>query len=377
MDILGAIEPFVGPTGDAARVFPAIAVAASFPFAALHYRRWGRIHPWRAAAIYSFAFYLIAALFLVLLPLPELPARGADPAAWEARFGRLRSPELDPTAFLRDIVRAEPGTMRARAVFQALFNLALLAPLGAYLRWLFKARAPAAAGIGFLVSLFFETCQLTGIFWIYPGPFRLFDAGDLVLNTLGCLAGAAAAAPLADRGFLPDLSAPPRPAGERIGPLRRSLAFGIDFLAFAASTLFVVVLVDLLGPGSRVERQAVPAALFLAFFAVLPAAAKGRSLGKALMLCAIVRRDGREAGALRIAARQALLWAPPALAWLLDAWFRGQAMSPTPLGWAFASWCLAWAVNAASALPSRERASFLDKALGLRVRNSWKAPRAE
>jgi hypothetical protein len=104
MDLLGILEPFAGPIGDAARVYPVIAVLASFP---------------------------LAALFLVLLPLPELPARGAESAAWEARFGRLRRPELDPTSCLSDIFAAQTGTQRARALFQALFNLALLAPLGA------------------------------------------------------------------------------------------------------------------------------------------------------------------------------------------------------------------------------------------------------
>jgi len=85
----------------------------------MHYRRWGRVHPWRAAALYSFAFYLVASLFLVLLPLPSLPVRGADPATWEAQFGRLRTPQLDPTASIR---AAFTGGARPRAVFQALFN---------------------------------------------------------------------------------------------------------------------------------------------------------------------------------------------------------------------------------------------------------------
>jgi ADP-dependent NAD(P)H-hydrate dehydratase / NAD(P)H-hydrate epimerase len=48
---------------------------------------------------------------------------------------------------------------------------------------MFGRRWPQATLIGFLVSLGFETCQLTGVFWIYPGPFRLFDTGDLVLKT--------------------------------------------------------------------------------------------------------------------------------------------------------------------------------------------------
>lgn len=367
MDPISALKPFVGPIGDAARIYPAIAILVTFPLAALHYRRWGRMHPWRAAALYSFAFYLVASLFLVLLPLPDLPARGAEPAAWEAQFGRLRTPELDPTASIRAAVTGEAGL---RAVFQVLFNLALLAPLGVYLRWLFGRRAWTAA---LVVSLAFEVCQLTGIFWIYPGPFRLFDTGDLVLNTAGCGAGAAVASPLVVRRLLPDLSAPPRPAGEWIGVQRRSLAFGIDFFGFASSVLFLVEVADLLGLHSKAALYLVPAVLFLVWFVALPAVTEGRGVGKRLMLCAIAQCDGGPARRGPIAVRQGALWAVPALIWLSSGWFAGEVLGPTPLGWVVAAWCAAWGVYAASVMPSHERASLLDHALRLRVRNTWEA----
>lgn len=37
----------------------------------------------------------------------------------------------------------------------------------------------------FLLSLFFELTQLSGLYGIYPRPYRLFDVDDLMLNTLG------------------------------------------------------------------------------------------------------------------------------------------------------------------------------------------------
>ncbi|MEZ5407533.1 MAG: VanZ family protein [Acidimicrobiales bacterium] len=352
-------------------MYPAVAVLVTFPLAALHYRRWGRVHPWRAVVLYAFVFYLLASLFLVLLPLPDLPAKGTDPALWEERFGRLRSPELDPTASIRDIVTAPTATLRSKALFQVLFNLALLAPLGGFLRWLFGRRPVVAALVGFLVSLTFEVCQLTGIFWIYPGPFRLFDTGDLVLNAIGCVAAAAAVSPLVSRGILPDLYAPPRPAGEWIGVVRRSLAFGIDFVAFASSVLLLVELADALGAGSRLTLYAAPALLFMVWFIVVPAATGGEGLGKHLMLCRISTGDGGPAGTMRLVVRQVALWMAPALIWASDGWWPGRAVAPTPLGLAVALWCTAWTVNAASVLPSRQRAGLLDKALHLRVRNTW------
>ena len=37
----------------------------------------------------------------------------------------------------------------------------------------------------FGLSLFFELTQLTGLYFIYPRPYRLFDVNDLFVNTLG------------------------------------------------------------------------------------------------------------------------------------------------------------------------------------------------
>lgn len=41
----------------------------------------------------------------------------------------------------------------------------------------------------FLLSLFYETSQLTALFGIYPGPYLLADVEDLICNTLGGAAG--------------------------------------------------------------------------------------------------------------------------------------------------------------------------------------------
>lgn len=41
----------------------------------------------------------------------------------------------------------------------------------------------------FCLSLFFELTQLSGLYFIYPRPYRLFDVNDLVTNTLGGIIG--------------------------------------------------------------------------------------------------------------------------------------------------------------------------------------------
>ena len=41
----------------------------------------------------------------------------------------------------------------------------------------------------FLLSLFFELTQLTGLNFIYSRPYRLFDVDDLMINMLGGILG--------------------------------------------------------------------------------------------------------------------------------------------------------------------------------------------
>ena len=41
----------------------------------------------------------------------------------------------------------------------------------------------------FLLSLFFELTQLTGLNFIYSRPYRLFDVDNLMINTLGEILG--------------------------------------------------------------------------------------------------------------------------------------------------------------------------------------------
>ena len=47
-----------------------------------------------------------------------------------------------------------------------------------------------------LKLIFFEVTQLTGIFFIYPKAYRLFDVDDLLINTLGGILGFICTKPL-------------------------------------------------------------------------------------------------------------------------------------------------------------------------------------
>jgi hypothetical protein len=57
------------------------------------------------------------------------------------------------------------------------------------LAYSFKTGLRRAVLLSFLLSLFFELTQLTGLFFLYLRPYRLFDVNDLMLNTLGGVCG--------------------------------------------------------------------------------------------------------------------------------------------------------------------------------------------
>jgi len=370
MDLSRVIAPFVSPLGSAAQAFPFAALAIALPFAVWHYRRHGHVHPWRAFLGYSFIFYLIIACFLVILPLPDLPP-GTAKADWNKSYALVRKPQLNPVGFLEYIQRLPAGMRRTLAIFQAAFNVGLLLPFGFYLVYLFRVSILATGLAGFLLSLLFELSQLTGIFWLYPGPYRLFDIGDLILNTSGAFIGAALAAILARQKILPDLAMLKGPDTPWIGVFRRGTAFIIDGVAVAASALGLSWIGGLIRPGI-LSLEACAAIAIAFWFLLLPVVDGGSGLGKRLVFCAVRRRNGKGAGIMRLLGRQAATWSIPIVTLILG------KMEGLPIGlvpFLIILWAALFAANAASAIVGKEHESWIDRKLGIRVRNTWKAGR--
>ena len=74
-------------------------------------------------------------------------------------------------------------------VNQVFYNILLTLPFGIYLRYYFNCSFKKTFFCTFLLTLFFELTQLSGLYGIYPRPYRLFDVDDLFLNTLGGIIG--------------------------------------------------------------------------------------------------------------------------------------------------------------------------------------------
>ena len=73
--------------------------------------------------------------------------------------------------------------------YQVFYNILLTIPFGIYLRYYFNCSFKKTFILTFLLTLFFEGTQLSGLYGIYPRPYRLFDVDDLFLNTLGGIIG--------------------------------------------------------------------------------------------------------------------------------------------------------------------------------------------
>ena len=63
-------------------------------------------------------------------------------------------------------------------------------PLGCFVRMLWGRGVVVSTATGLAVSAMIETTQITGVWGIYPCPYRVFDVDDLLANTSGALLGA-------------------------------------------------------------------------------------------------------------------------------------------------------------------------------------------
>jgi glycopeptide antibiotics resistance protein len=253
------------------------------PFVARTYRRRGELGAGRVLLATATAFYAMGLVAFVVLPLP------ADTCSTTAASV---GPQLQPLAFVADIQRtAAPGVslLANPAVLQVALNVLLFVPFGALLRHLGGRGVLLTALAGVVVSGLVEFTQLTGDWFLYPCPYRLFDVDDLLANGAGALVGALVA-PLLQvlPGERPRRVAVglPRPVTVR----RRVLAVLCDLLGNAVLGLLVVVplatadvLLGVPGP-AEVYRAVALWVPWVLLFVVLPVLGRGGTLGQRAVL---------------------------------------------------------------------------------------------
>lgn len=162
--------------------------------------------------------------------------------------------------------------------------------------------------VSFLTTLFFEVSQETGLFGLYPGPYRLFDVDDLLLNTAGAVAGYW----LTPLLLLPATEKLRKVDSDHISLFRRVGALTLDvILQSILSALFLVSL-----GGKSNPEVAFGFNLFgvLVWFVVIPSLWQGKTLGKHLFLFRIVSKNGERSGFWSLLLRATVLLIVPSLA---------------------------------------------------------------
>jgi len=123
-----------------------------------------------------FVAYILVVLALVFFPLPDAET-AKELSEYTGRY--------IPFSFVADVIKDKS----VESVLQVLFNVCMTIPFGMYLNYCTKAKKAETVMVTFFFSLFIELGQLTGLFFLYSGSYRLFDVDDLLLNTLGGFTG--------------------------------------------------------------------------------------------------------------------------------------------------------------------------------------------
>lgn len=184
------MHTYIDTIKQAGIIFPPIAVIFTIPYLIYNYKKYGSIWSLRIWIIYSFILYLICTYCLIILPLPT-------PEKVQTLNGYHT--QLIPFNFIADIIsrshiqvsnpKSYLTVINNWAFLTTIFNIFMTLPFGFYLKYYFRNNLKQVILKTFLLSLFFELTQLSGLYFIYRGNYRLFDVDDLITNTIGGIFG--------------------------------------------------------------------------------------------------------------------------------------------------------------------------------------------
>ena len=311
-------------------VFPFIAAVFTLPYAVYQYHKYGSVSKLRTVIIYSFILYMLIAYFMVILPLPDKASTVGN--TWQDHLNLIPFSQIwlywHGKAFG---IAALKAYFMSMSFWQLLFNVLLTVPFGVYMRYYFKLSLKRTILYSFLLSLFYELSQITALFGIYPGPYRLADVEDLICNTMGGAAGYYIAAVLA--GVLPNRDAIEercRAAGTRVTGMRRLWACLYDYVLIAAVYIFFIGLVRLLYPdfeGYSIYGEVYSWSLFCILSLVQVLIMKGATLGNAACGTILVSEDGGAASAGQLIKRYLYLWLFTEVPLIIADWLMGERFS--------------------------------------------------
>ena len=271
--------------------FPFIAFILTIPFLIYQYRKYGAIPILKSIIFYSFILYLITAYYMVMLPLPSIEY-----------VKKLNTPytQLVPFQFIKDITATVSfdvtnfkdiiNIFSHSTIYVVVFNFILTLPFGVYLKYYFNKKWYQTIIYSFLFSLFFELTQLSGLYGIYPRPYRLFDVDDLIINTLGGFFGHLITPLLTI--FLPtqkELESISYKKGEKVTLLRRGLAFLIDVFFIT----LINVIVSILLYSSKLFFYSGLISILI-YYIFVPLIGNGKTIGKKILRLDITSIKGNK-----------------------------------------------------------------------------------
>ncbi len=252
-------------------VFPLIACVFSIPFVLHQYHKYGSINPFRVLIVYSFILYLITIYFLVILPLPNK----------EEVIYKPNMIKLIPFGLINDLIKEssfvinDPTTylkaIKEPCFYTVIFNIFMTIPFGMYLRYYFKCNLKKILWISFILSLFFELTQISGLYGLYPYPYRVFDVDDLMMNTLGGIIGYFIMG-FADN-FLPTrekIDEDSLEKGEVVSGFRRITMFFLDCFLYLLIFTFMHIFI---------RNKYIFLIVFVIYFIIYPYFKNGQTLG--------------------------------------------------------------------------------------------------
>lgn len=118
-----------------------------------------------------FTLYMCTLAALVFLPLPTLEKT----AELHYRIQPI------PFYFVYDML-TKPSMS---CLFCVIFNIVMTIPFGIFLRYMFGFNQKQVLIASLALTVFIEIGQLTGLFFLFQGSYRLCDMDDIITNTLG------------------------------------------------------------------------------------------------------------------------------------------------------------------------------------------------
>lgn len=295
------MSDYIIPIQTAFAIFPLLAALFTIPYMIGQYHKYGSIPVLRVLIVYSFILYLTSIYFLIILPLPTIesvknmtsPTMQLIPFQFVADFINQTSLVInDPSTYLKALT--EPW------FYQVLYNILLLVPFGMYLRYYFKCSLKKTICLSFLLSLFFELTQLSGLYGIYPRGYRLFDVDDLFTNTLGGFLGYLIT-PLVEK-ILPTkerLDQLSYKKGIEVSYTRRMIALGIDLVIFSSLNLMGLILYyiyiqEKIAFSSITSFLIVEQLTWIFYLVISLSIGKGQTLGKKMVNIRLTLEEGQK-----------------------------------------------------------------------------------